>query len=524
MRDEAEWVNKLYFGDNLSIMRENLQDESVDLIYLDPPFNSKATYNVLFAEKDGTQSRAQITAFEDSWHWGEESQSAYERLIQRSDKLSDLIEALYRFLGSNDMMAYLIMMAERLAELRGLLKPTGSLYLHCDPTASHYMKLILDSIFGPKSFRNEIIWKRTPFSGSSKARAKQLPKSHDVIFFYSKGNQWTWNAPTVPYSEKYLKRFKWSDDRGCYRKTLLKTYSEKTLEFLKKENRLIEPERPGAQYSYKQYLDESSGERQLDDIWTDINMINPVARERLGYPTQKPESLLERIIGASSNEGDVILDPFCGCGTTISVAERLKRRWIGIDITYLAISLMKTRLSDTFPDDLAPFEIIGDPKDLSGARALAAENRFQFEWWAVGKVGAYPAQDKRKGPDSGIDGIIKFFDDKSGKPKRIIVQVKSGKVHVSHVRDLIGVVKREKAEIGVFITSFLPTDPMKVEAVKEGFYAPKHFPKEKFPRIQILSVEDILAGRTIQYPRLADATFKKAQRRYKEELEQDELL
>lgn len=524
MGDASRWTNKLYFGDNLPIMRECLQDESVDLIYLDPPFNSKATYNVLFSEKNGTQSRAQITAFEDSWHWGEESQIAYERLIRRSDKLSDLVEAFYRFLGTNDMMAYVVMMAVRLAELRGLLKPTGSLYLHCDPTASHYMKLVLDSIFGPKAFRNEIVWKRTPFSGSSKARARQLPKSHDVILFYTKGSNWTWNAPVIPYDEKYLKRFKWRDDKDYYRKTLLKTYSEGTLEKLRREDRLIEPEHVGAHYSYKQYLHESSGERQLDDIWTDINMINPVARERLGYPTQKPEALLQRIINTSSNEGDLVVDPFCGCGTTIAVAERLKRRWIGIDITYLAISLMKVRLSDTFHDELAPFEIIGDPKDLSSARALAEENRFQFEWWALEKVGAYPAQDKKKGPDSGIDGVIKFFDDKSGKPKKIIVQVKSGKVHVNHIRDLIGVVKRERAEIGAFITMYQPTELMKIEAVKEGSYVPKHFPKEKFPRIQILTIEEILAGKTIQYHHLADATFKKAQRRYKEGLEQEELL
>ena len=364
MSEETQWKNKLYFGDNLPIMREYLQDESVDLIYLDPPFNSKATYNVLFAEKNGSQSSAQIAAFEDTWHWGEDAQEAYEKLIKRSDKLSDLVEAFYGFLGANDMMAYLVMMALRLAELRGILKPAGSIYLHCDPTASHYMKLVLDSIFGPRGFRNEIVWKRTPFSGSSKARSKQLPKNHDVIFYYSKGNKWTWDPPAIPYSEKYLKRFKWKDDRGIFRKTLLKTYSRETLERLRQEGRLIEPLEAGAHYSYKQYLAESSGTRQLDDVWTDVNMINPVARERLGYPTQKPEALLERIINASSNEGDVVLDPFCGCGTTIAVAERLKRRWIGIDITYLAISLMKTRLHDAFGPELSPYRGHRGPQGL----------------------------------------------------------------------------------------------------------------------------------------------------------------
>lgn len=541
MGDPTKWTNKLHFGDNLPIMREYLQDESVDLIYLDPPFNSKATYNVLFAEKNGTQSRAQITAFEDTWHWGEESQSSYERLIRRSGKLSDLTEALYRFLGSNDMMAYLVMMAERLAELRGLLKPTGSLYLHCDPTASHYMKLILDSIFGPKSFRNEIIWRRTNAKGLA---FKGYPKNHDVIFYYVKGERYTWNRPFGQHDQRYVqtfyryveegtgRRYRLSDltNPNRHRPNLTYEWNGHTRVWRWTKDRMEKADACGLIHytssglaCQKRYLDEMKGQ-PVDTIWEDIPPIQAQSKERLGYPTQKPEALLERIINASSNEGDVVLDPFCGCGTTIAVAERLKRHWIGIDITYLAISLMKTRLSDTFHDELAPYEIIGDPRDLSGARALAEENRFQFEWWAVGKVDAYPAQDKKRGPDSGIDGIIKFFDDKSGTPKRIIVQVKSGKVHANHIRDLIGVVKREKAEMGVFITLHQPTEPMRVEAVKEGFYVPKHFSKERFPRIQILTVEEILAGKTIQYPRLADATFKKAQRKYKESLEQEELL
>jgi len=341
------WKNKLYFGDNLQILRDHIKDESVDLIYLDPPFNSKATYNVLFAEQNGTQSQAQIKAFDDTWHWGMESEEAFHELVTEGPgKLPDLMDALRRFLGTNDMMAYLAMMAIRLVELRRVLKPTGSIYLHCDPTASHYLKLVMDAVFGFAQFRNEIVWERTPFSGSSKARARQLPRSHDVLLFYTAGGSWTWNTPTEPYSQEYLQRFKWDDGdgRGPYRKSLLKTYSQETFERLKADGRLVEPKRAGAKWGYKQYLAESSGTRQVHDIWTDVNALNPVAAERLGYPTQKPEALLERIIQASSNEGDLVLDPFCGCGTTIAVAERLKRRWIGIDSSSVAIELTKKRL------------------------------------------------------------------------------------------------------------------------------------------------------------------------------------
>jgi len=253
-----------------------------------------------------------------------------------------------------------------------------------------------------------------------------------------------------------------------------------------------------------------------------------MAKERLNYATQKPEALLERIITLGSPSGSIVLDPFCGCGTTVAVAEQLKRRWIGIDITYLAIALIQTRLKDSLQEELSPYDVIGEPKDLSSAKALAEETdklRSQFEYWALGKVGAYPAQDKKKGADSGVDGIIKFFDDNSGNPKKIVIQVKSGKPQLKDIRDFIHVVDREKAVIGAFITLQLPTDPMRIEAVKEGFYIPEHFPQEKSPKIQILTIEDILRGSSIQYPKQADATFRQAERKYKESgPKQDRLL
>jgi len=513
------WKNKLYLGDNLDILRQYVPDESVDLIYLDPPFNSNATYNVLFQEKSGESSAAQITAFDDTWHWGQDSELAYQEVVRESPKkLADLIQAFRMFLGQNDMMAYLTMMAQRLSELHRVLKPTGSIYLHCDPTASHYLKLLMDVVFGFKNYRNEIIWKRT----SAHNDPGRYGANIDNILFYTKSDRWTWNQIYSPHGDEYIARFRhkdpdgrlWSDydltakglSGGGYEyeykgvKSLWRC-PVVTMQKLDEEGRLHFTKAGGIRL--KRYLDENKGV-VLQSLWDDIPPINSQARERLGYPTQKPEALLERIIEASSNEGDV-------------VAERLHRRWIGIDITHLALTLMRHRLSNAFRNELASYEIIGQPQDLESARALAQdsehEGRYQFEWWALGLLDARPAQDKKKGADKGIDGYIKFFDDNSGKAKSIIVQVKSGHVSASHIRDLKGVLEREKAQIGVYITLEEPTRPMIEEAVTAGFYEPEHFPGDYYPRMQILTIQDLLNGKQVEYPRHAPvATFKKAQR------------
>ncbi len=503
--------NKLYYGDNLEILRRYVDEKSVDLVYLDPPFKSNQDYNVLFKERDGSRSAAQIKAFKDTWIWDQEASRAYQGMVEGGpEDVSRALRAFHTFLGPNDMLAYLSMMAPRLVELRRVLKDTGSIYLHCDPTASHYLKMLMDAVFGPVNFKNEITWKRTPFAGSSKARARQFPRSHDVLLFYSNGEERTWNQPELPYTDEYIRRFKWQDERGYYRKTLLKTYSQATLERLRTEDRLIEPVRPGAKYSYKQYLQESSGTRQVDDFWADINMINPVAAERMGYPTQKPEALLERIIDASSNEGDMVLDPFCGCGTTIAVAQRLKRRWIGIDVTCLAIHLMRQRLENTF-DGKAEFDVVGEPTAYSEAKQLAAENPYQFQWWALGLVEARPVVEKR-GADKGIDGRLLFHDDDSGETKQVILSVKAGKLALSHVRDLRGVIEREGAEIGCLISLEKPTKHMREEAAEAGFY--QHpLGKKMYPRLQLVTVKDLLEGKKLQLPESrVDVTFKKAPR------------
>jgi site-specific DNA-methyltransferase (adenine-specific) len=523
------WQNQLYFGDNLQILREHVPVSSVDLTYLDPPFNSKATYNMLSKEPGGQDSPAQIAAFEDSWKWGEESEQAFHEIVtMASKKLADLMEALRSFLGVNNMMAYLTMMAVRLVEMHRVLKPTGSIYLHCDPTASHYLKLILDAIFGAMNFRNEITWKRT----SAHSDPKRYGRNTDIIFFYTKSNHHTWNQLYRPHGDEYRGRFRnveadgraWADDNltakglagGGYDYEYKGVRSlwrvpEETMRRLDAEGRLHFTKAGGIRL--KRYLEDVKGV-VLQALWDDIPPINSQAKERLGYATQKPEALLERIIRVSSNEDDLVLNPFCGCGTTIAVAERLQRRWIGIDITFLAITLMKNRLHDTFGEERSPYQVIGEPVDVPGAEALAREKRHQFELWALGLVEARPARDK-KGADTGIDGIIHFTDDHTGKYKKVIIQVKSGNVSVSQVRDLKGVLEREKATIGALITLKAPSRQMREEAAAARAYEPENLPGLRFGRLQILTIAEILGGKTLQYPRLGAGTFKKAPRKAK---------
>ncbi len=535
MTDANNPPNHLYFGDNLDILRQHIADESVDLIYLDPPFNSNATYNVLFRERSGEDSAAQITAFDDTWRWSMESELAYQDVVtQQGGKVGELLAAMRAFLGQNDMMAYLTMMAQRMVELHRVLKPTGSIYLHCDPTASHYLKLLMDAVFEPTNFRSEITWKRT--SSHNDAR-RNYGAIGDTILFYAKSDDCIFNRQYLPYSEEYIRNFyrhvdennrkyRTSDLRSPHPRPNL-TYDYKgykphpngwavSLERMKQldaEGRLHFPKKKTGRIQQKRFLDEMPGV-PAGNIWDDIKPIQAHAQERLGYPTQKPEALLERIINASSNEGDVVLDPFCGCGTAVAAAERLNRRWVGIDVTHLAITLIRHRLHDAFGEDLRPYEVVGEPKDLPSAESLALHDRYQFEWWALGLVDARPARDRKKGADAGIDGYINFFDDNSGKPKRIVVQVKSGGVQRNQIATLKSDMEREKADLALFVTLKTPTRPMEQEALEAGFYAPEAFPDHQFPRVQILTIEDLLSGAQPQYPRYAPAaTFQRAPRR-----------
>jgi site-specific DNA-methyltransferase (adenine-specific) len=573
--------NILYYGDNLDVLRQHVPDDSVHLVYLDPPFNSNASYNVLFAEQSGEQSASQIKAFEDTWRWDQAAAAAYEETVEAGGDVSRAMQAFRAILGTSNMLAYLAMMAPRLVELRRVLKPTGSLYLHCDPTASHYLKLLLDAVFGPENFRNEIIWRRT---GSNSA-AQRFGPLHQTIFYYRKSEATPYYPQFTPYTEGYVRDyFRYSDERGQYRPVLLTgpgtregdsgkkwrhydptssgrhwqpgsyiyaKYTEITgdklaeyplLERLDKLDAadLIHWGKDGAGVpNYKAYLADLPGVA-LQDMWgyqpgtegtvsgrpdvcidEDVKWLTSQDSERLGYPTQKPEGLLSRIIMSSTQEGDIVLDPFCGCGTTIAVAQRLGRRWVGIDVTALATSLIKVRLKDAF-GDAATFHTVGEPITPTDAAELAASDPYQFQWWALGLVGARPVAEK-KGADKGIDGRIYFHDEgQGGKTKQIILSVKAGKVQVQHLRDLRGVIDREDAQIGVLISLQVPTKPMRIEAASAGFY---ESPWGKHPRLQLLTVEELLGDATIDMPpQQSSVTFKRAPKAKVKQDESDPLF
>lgn len=464
----------LYFGDNLEILRQKIKDESFDLIYLDPPFNSNRNYNVLF--KEGVQdSPAQIKAFGDSWHWTRESKQTFDYLVTKTNEdISNLMLALEKMVGHNDMLAYLTMMIVRLIELHRVLKKTGSIYLHCDPTASHYLKIVLDIIFGKKNFRNEIVW---CYSRPSAPGQKQLSKVHDIIFWYSKSKEWFFNPEEIrqPYSEKSLER---------------EGYGGGASKMTKGGN--VELTKGG----------------KFPEDWIYIPPLKGNSREYLGYPTQKPEALLERILKASSREGDWILDPFCGCGTTVAVSEKLKRNWVGIDITSLAINLIKYRIKNQFNIGSKQIFIDGLPTDLAGAKELFHKDPFEFEYWALDLINAMPAQSKSKGnmrgADKGIDGIVTFHKNSvNGKLEygKAIIQVKGGKVQRNQIATLKGDVDREKAEAGIFITLEKPTKPMRSEAVDAGTFITPLTNKFEFPKIQILTIEELLQGKKPELPR-----------------------
>jgi site-specific DNA-methyltransferase (adenine-specific) len=473
--------NTLYYGDNLEILRKYIKDESVDLIYLDPPFNSKANYNVLFKDESG-ESKAQIQAFTDFWHWDEESAKTYDYLITNPKvptKVSNLISAFHSFLGQNQMSAYLVMMAVRLIELHRVLKSSGLLYLHCDPTASHYLKILLDVIFGEENFRNEIVW---CYAGGGIPK-KDFPNKHDIIFRYSK-------------------------DDGYFYQPEYHEYSERTIKI------------GGGRHSLTSgggILDLERG-TPINDWWADLPKLTSYQKEWLGYPTQKPLGLLERIVKTSSKDGDIVLDPFCGCGTTIDATNKINkethtnRTWIGIDITHLAINLIKRRINERYLD--CKFDVIGEPKDIEGARDLALKDRYQFEWWALSLIDARPANDKKKGADQGVDGIILLRNPNMKEPIKTIVQVKSGHVKSDMITALKGAMERDKAKYAVFITLEEPTQPMIKEALEKGFET-EPLTNEKIPKVEIITIKELLEGKTLKLQQVYDRiniTYQKAKK------------
>jgi len=538
--------NVLYYGDNLDILRRHVADESVDLVYLDPPFNSNATYNVLFAEQHGERAASQIRAFEDTWTWDYTAEWSYRQTVEAGGQVSKALQAFHTLLGPSNMLAYLAMMAPRLVELRRVLKLTGSIYLHCDPTASHYLKLLMDAVFGPENYVNEITWKRAhTVKGNFGQGSKMWSRNTDTLLFYRKTDANVFHQQFNEYSEEYLRkfyRFQESDGRryrlismigpGGSAKgnpqyevmgvTRYWRYSRENMQQLI-EDGLVVQTKPGTVPVRKQYLDQGRGVA-VQSLWDDIPALGPQQTERLGYPTQKPLALLERIVSASSDEGDVVLDPFCGCGTATAAAQKLGRHWVGIDVTHLAITLIKARLRDAFNLEAGKdYTVLGEPVSVPDAEALAATDPWQFQWWSLGLVGARPVEQK-KGADKGIDGRLYFHDEPGAETKQVILSVKAGhNLGVGMVRDLGHVVQREGAVIGVLITMREPTGPMKTEAVSAGFYDSPW--GGSYPRLQILTVAQLLAGEGIKYPHVEgmDATFKRAPKAAKAEAPHPEL-
>ncbi len=504
-------INTLYYGDNLSYLRE-FHAEFVDLVYLDPPFNSKATYNLLFRTPEGDAVQAQTAAFKDTWWWDKPAERAFDDVIASGTSAAGILRALRSFLGDNDIMAYVSMMAVRLIEMHRVLKPSGSLVLHCDPTASHYLKMLLDAIFGVRMFRNEVIWQRTTPKGHAFTR---FPSAHDVLLFYGKTPDSKWHQQYLPLREEYKDSHYRSIEPETGRRFMLDnclnpnpnrpnlTYEWKGLmkvwrwekpkmQALHDAGRLVYTK--SGMPRYKRYLDESKGS-PVTSVWTDIPPVNSQASERLGYPTQKPLPLLARIVAATTDPGDVVLDPFCGCGTSIEAAETTKCAWIGIDITHHAIEVIEGRLEGRCAD--AVYEVKGRPEDLGAAHDLANRDKYEFQWWANWLIGVQNYREHKKGADKGIDGIIYFRNGPWGVGS-IIVSVKGGQnIGPEMVNALAGTVEREKAQLGVLVCLADPTKRMRQDAAGAGFV---NTAQGRYLKIQVATIADLLQGKKPPMP------------------------
>ncbi len=493
----------LYYGDCLDWMRE-WESDCVDLIYLDPPFNSNANYNVLFSDKgDG---KAQYRAFSDTWSWDAAAAKRYAEFENAPGRLAhDAIVGLRRILGRSGMLAYLTYMAERLEEMRRILKPTGSIYLHCDSTASHYLKTVMDAIFDRRNFRNEIVWNRS----AENLSRKKWRRASETLFYYTKGKTWTWNPQYDPLNPRQVERdYRFEDERGRYTTTSCTNnahrpnmvyefhgnvrqwrYSKETMLKYEREGLLVFNDKGIPRR--KRYLADVPG-RLMTNVWSDINVLTANQRERLGYPTQKPLALLNRIIEASSNEGDIVLDPFCGCGTAVEAARRLNRRWAGVDISSFAIDLVQQRLQDE------SIPVKGIPADLESARKLAREKPFEFESWAVTRLPGF-APNTKQVADGGVDGRGMLYDEPDDWDSRLaLAQVKGGKFTAGALRDFIGVINSDEAAIGRFIT----LDPVasataKSNAVEQGTIVVRG---QSYQRLLLWSMDDYFNNRPCPLP------------------------
>lgn len=537
-------MNKLFFGDCLDVLKllyKQHPDGFIDLIYIDPPFNSKRNYNILFEDLDLTDTKAQREAFSDTW-----SSVSYNDTIE---EIHELDLNLYRYLKALDdihisksAISYLATMSIRIKYIHNVLKSTGSFYLHCDSTMSHYLKIVCDLIFGIKQFRNEIIWKRT----NSHNDSGKYGRNTDTILYYTKSDKFTWNKQFLPISENRKTNFIYKDSDG--RKWASGDLTAKgltgggyeyeykgingywrcpinTMIDLDYQNKLHFTKNGGIRI--KRYLDETKG-IPLQALMDDILSIGASSQERLGYPTQKPIALLERIIKASSNEGDLVADFFCGCGTTIAAAQKLDRNWLGTDISHLAIKLILKRLTDPYSDEqkieiLKSIDVSGFPKDIDSAKELARQtdkHRIKFQDWII-EVMIGGITNQKKSGDGGFDGYITFHKSHDGKSKGTgIIEVKSGNVGIATLKSFIQTVKNQKADIGVFVCfDEQVTKGMRIESNQQG-----KMEGWQIDKIQILTVEDLLNHKSPQLPGLGTMKHFEESTQKLDKMEEDNKL
>ncbi|NYF80252.1 DNA methyltransferase [Granulicella arctica] len=512
-------ANQLFYGDNLDVLRKHIRDESVDLCYIDPPFNSKRTYNQIY-NNIGIEDAAQAQAFIDTWLWNDQAAAGLDEILANEQgrfqpQTVELIKGLHAVLGKGSLLAYLISITLRVTEIQRILKPTGSFYLHCDPTASHYLKLVLDGVFCSRGgeYVNEITW---CYELGGRISRKAFGRRHDVLLFYTKSEDYNfyWDDVLEPWSDEGVAKFRHEDEKGRYR--LIGRFIKGSPI---KGHRDISPEweKTNPELVQRYYL--KPGKMQVD-FWN-ISPINQVAKERLGYPTQKPEALLERVISASSKEGDLVLDAYCGCGTTVAVAERLNRRWIGVDITYQSISLIMKRLSDTYGAQVEnEISLNGIPRDMASARALAHKKddrlRKEFEKWAILTYATNRAIiNDKKGADGGIDGVAYFKTGKTDNAK-LIFQAKSGAVKRSDIATLRGDMEKSAAAMACLITLEEPSKPMIAEAREAGKYLHAEMGRS-YDKISIVTVREIVEdGKRLDIP-MSVEVLKAAQRNLNEE-------
>ena len=467
-------------GDNLDEMRK-FPDECIDLIATDPPFNSKRDYFVPYRDRRGKEPDTLVKAFTDTWNWGEAAENAYRHLlIEEGGQIGDTIQGLRQFLNETPMMAYLVMMATRIVEMHRILTSTGSLYLHCDPSSSHYLKIVLDAVFGNSQFQNEIIWNYHRFSRNSKRRFARM---NDIIFFYTKGSKNTFNVQHAERKKSKVVEKGWDVVVDSGVKKLLVYDREKV------EQAEIDLDK------YDQIVETKESEPAMGQVWSDIHILNSQSKERTSYPTQKPIALYKRIVAASSDEGDLVLDPFCGCGTTLMASEELNRHWIGIDLTYLATGAVRLQIEKFFPHLRNEITIAGTPENAEQALTLARNNPHAFEEWCVTHVLKFKSN-AQKVADGGIDGTFRFPLGKiKGKDAygKAVAQVKGGNYTLGHIRDFRTAMQNAEADLGVFVVTRPPTQGMLTEAVRAGTYRHPFFDMES-PALQIYQIQDHFRG------------------------------